>query len=802
MRRPSDSLDVVDTMYSQAAKCGAAFHILDDTALEGRLVSIQGNPTVNFGSCSYLGLETHPQIKKGIIDATMRYGSQFSSSRAYLSAAPYREVEELLAEVFGAPVLVTPTTSLGHITALPVLIDSDDVVLLDQQVHHSVQTAANLVRVQGTRIEMIRHSRLDLLEAQIVELRKRYRKIWYLADGVYSMYGDLVPSEGLLDLLNRYEELWLYVDDAHGVSWSGLHGRGVALTRLGHHPRIIFTASLNKSFAAAGGALIFPNAELMRRVRYCGGPMTFSGPVQPPMLGAIAASAKIHLSEELEARQAALLERVQYCNRLMKEYELPVVSPSEAPIRFVGLGLPRLVFNMVNRLMRDGYYVNAACFPAVAMRRAGLRFTLTNHQEPEDILGLVRAIARHLPSAMREEGATRDGIMQDFRKTGPLSLPSLRVQKTTTIEKVDREEWDHLLGSRGAFSWDNLRFLEKAFGDRPEPENHWDFHYYIVRDALGTPVLATFFTEALWKDDMLSPEAASRLVEQHRAEDPYYLTSKALAMGTLLTEGNALYLNRSLDWKGALDLLLRELELQRESSQCVRVVLRDLPEDDPEIDAFLLEQGFTKHSLPDSLILEGNWKTEEEYLLSLSKKARQHQLRAILPFRDLYRFDVIPKDKELAQLEWERLYELYQNVKSRSYELNTYELPRNLFKRMHADPSWELMRVFLQPEHGGDEQPVAMLASFVGQGRFVPTIIGLDYRYVISQGLYRSILYEVVSRAIHYRVQEIDYGFGATMEKQKMGAKIQKRCLYMQSADNFNLEILSHLMADAAQSRR
>ena len=39
--------------------------------------------------------------------------------------------------------------------------------------------------------------------------------------------------------------------------------------------------------------------------------MIFSGPVQPPMLGAAIESAKIHLSDELPALQAALRERVE-----------------------------------------------------------------------------------------------------------------------------------------------------------------------------------------------------------------------------------------------------------------------------------------------------------------------------------------------------------------------------------------------------------------------------------------------------------------------------------------------------------
>ena len=44
--------------------------------------------------------------------------------------------------------------------------------------------------------------------------------------------------------------------------------------------------------------------------------------------------------------------------------------------------------------------------------------------------------------------------------------------------------------------------LEAVFGrGEGPPEDQWDFHYLLVRDAAGALVLATFFTTALVKDD-------------------------------------------------------------------------------------------------------------------------------------------------------------------------------------------------------------------------------------------------------------------------------------------------------------
>ena len=134
---------------------------------------------------------------------------------------------------------------MGHATALPVVVGSRDAVIVDQQVHHSVQMAVNHLRAQGTAVEMIRHSDIDELEAAI-ERTKSHPHVWYLADGVYSMHGDLAPLTALQELMSRSERLHLYLDDSHGVSWSGRHGRG---TLFGDGPLLTRTQPACQSVA-------------------------------------------------------------------------------------------------------------------------------------------------------------------------------------------------------------------------------------------------------------------------------------------------------------------------------------------------------------------------------------------------------------------------------------------------------------------------------------------------------------------------------------------------------------------------
>jgi 7-keto-8-aminopelargonate synthetase-like enzyme len=387
---------LIDEALTAAISRGVAHLIAEDEQLGGRVVTLHGRPLVNFGSCSYLGLETDPRLKDAACDAVMRYGVQFASSRAYVSCPPYAELERLLGALFDAPLVVAQTTTLAHFAALPVLVGRDDAVICDQLVHHSVQSVLPTLAAAGTHCRFVRHNRVDRLEETVRALGDRYRHIWYLADGVYSMHGDAAPLDGLHDLVSRYDQLSLYIDDAHGISWAGKHGRG---TVLGDGPlprRTVMVASLAKAFAAGGAVMVFPDAETARLVRNCGTTMIFSGPLQPALLGAAIASARVHLSSEIGQRQRRLMDRIHLFNDLAAARGLPLGSPAATPIRFVKAGETELTYRLAADLMSDGFFVNTAGFPAVSKGQAGLRIALTIHQTLDDVRALVDAIARRL----------------------------------------------------------------------------------------------------------------------------------------------------------------------------------------------------------------------------------------------------------------------------------------------------------------------------------------------------------------------------------------------------------------------
>ena len=432
MQEIQTGLDIAFQSLDQGRQRGVLHLYNDAESFDGRTVTVDGRQLINFGSCSYLGLEMDSRIIEACVDAVRAFGTQFATSRTYMSSGQYKELEGLFRELFDKPVLVVPTTSLGHLSAFQALVKRDDVVVLDHQVHASIQAAAQYAKGNGTTVKMIRHNNMEHLEKLIIKYRQPGRKIWYCIDGVYSMYGDLAPLEEIYTLADKYPSLQIYADDAHGFSWAGKNGLGTVRGRLPHHERLYLAVSLCKAFGCGGALLIFPDEESRHRVRCIGNGVVFSGPIQPPMLGACIASVKLHLSGELEELQAQLLDKINFCRAEIERLGLLDVAYSESPIFYIGVGSLKVGYNMMARMIKSGHYVNMGLYPTVPVNNTGIRFTIHNHLSKADITAMLECMAEHYPLALQEEGVSFAQVVQAFRH------PLEQIGKTGGVLEIER----------------------------------------------------------------------------------------------------------------------------------------------------------------------------------------------------------------------------------------------------------------------------------------------------------------------------------------------------------------------------
>lgn len=799
-------IDTVDSVFSGAKDEGILHLRAEGKYLNGRTIQIHGSEMLHFGTTGYLGLEQDKRLKKAAVSAIRNYGTQFPLSKTYLSHPLYTELESKIYEMYGIEPIITKNSTLGHMAIIPTLIRDEDAVIIDHQTHWSVQNACQVLKLRGIRVEMIRHNNLEMLEDKIRALSSRPGKIWYMADGVYSMYGDYAPVQDLIRLTYKYQQLHLYFDDVHGMSWKGKNGTGFIFDSIGTlQDNTVVVSTLSKTFGASGATFFCTDDKLREKIKTFGGPLTFSAQLEPASVGAAIASCDIHLSDEIKKHQSELAKKTAYFGNLLSNTSLPLVSDNDSPVFFLGMGTPATAFNFTKRLFTEGFYLNLGIYPAVPIKNTGIRITISAHNQIKDISELVHAMDHHFHKALEETGSSEEKIRQAFRMDISTRLPAkkqqtelLRIEERTTIADISRQEWNKYLGIHNILDWDGLRYLELTFADSTDPGNKWDFFYYIIRDQNKQVVLMTFCTCGIWKDDMLATESVSRHLEDLRKTDPMHMTSKVLSTGSLFTEGVHCYIDETHPLaEHSLRMLLNRLEEKYNSVDADMLVLRDF-DHGFQWDEIVRNQGFFRIDMPESCVLESkHLDALNSYGDLLSPRSRRHFSKEILPFEKYYDVEIKNTLNE-EELRW--AYELYCNVKERNLAINTFTYSREVFQNMNSCSNWEFIILSLRDSVQRNFCGI-MFCYKNSSAVYVPELIGMDY--VTSEGLnlYRQLLYQTIKRVRELKIERIDFGISATFEKKKLGASVIPKVAYVQARDNYAMELMQTLQNETIIAR-
>ena len=348
-------------------------------AQQRRQVLIGGRWRIDLASCNYLGLDLHAEVRAAIPPAIEAWGVHPSWTRAVASPRLYRDLEEQLAALVGAPTtLVFPSISLLHIGVVPALAGSDGIIFKDVEAHHSLHEGCLRAQANGAEWMDFLHGDIDALAARLAKQPLARTKL-IATDGVFSMGSSNPPLIDYARLAKAYNAT-LYVDDAHGFGVVGERPdgelpygyRGNGLVR--HFgldyvaDRIVYVAGLSKAFSSYA-AFVTCFDERMKYRLEASGPFVFSGPTCTASLASALAGLRVNERDGDDARRRIWRLTSHFVDKV-KAIGFEVDNPGSFPVVGVVIGSVEQLVAACRLLWEHDILITPALYPAVPLQRS------------------------------------------------------------------------------------------------------------------------------------------------------------------------------------------------------------------------------------------------------------------------------------------------------------------------------------------------------------------------------------------------------------------------------------------------
>ena len=340
--------------------------------------SVDHRSVVNLSSNNYLGLTTHPGLRRRALDALETLGVGSGSVRTIAGTmAIHMELERRLAvfkKTEAAVVFQSGfTANAGTVSSI---LGRDDAIVSDELNHASIIDGARLSRAT---IKVFPHKDAAAARRLLEELPRGQRTL-LITDGVFSMDGDLGPLPELCDLADEFGCIMM-VDDAHASGVFGEQGRGT-VDHFGMHGRVdVQVGTLSKAIGALGGYVAGSRA-LVEFLYHRARPFLFSTS-HPPSVAATCLAALDVLETEPQWMQQ-LWDNARFFKAGLQALGFDT-GASESPITPVIVGDSALAMTLSDRLFDEGVFAQGIGFPTVARGKARVRTIVTATHTREEL---------------------------------------------------------------------------------------------------------------------------------------------------------------------------------------------------------------------------------------------------------------------------------------------------------------------------------------------------------------------------------------------------------------------------------
>lgn len=352
----------------------------------GSVVSMDGQPYLNFASNDYLGLAGDPRLAAAAQDAIASYGTSSTGSRLLSGHRPiHRELEQAITQLKGTEdTLVFSSGYLANLGTLAALVDHRDLIVADQYNHSSLQMGA---RLSGAKVSIYDHNNLEQLQHHLTERRPQYRRCIIVTDSVFSMDGDLCPLPEILAIANQWNTM-VMVDEAHGTGVLGENGGGVVELFGCCQQPMVQVGTLSKALGSLGG-YVTGSAELIDFLRNRTPTWIYTTGLSPAATAAARCALSILLQEP--QRIVQLTDNATYLRQQLDQ-QLPNLHrlPSDSPIVCIQVQDAKTVLALGQYLKQHGIFAAAVRPPTVSTSR--LRVTVMATHTKTDIDQLIIGI--------------------------------------------------------------------------------------------------------------------------------------------------------------------------------------------------------------------------------------------------------------------------------------------------------------------------------------------------------------------------------------------------------------------------
>jgi 8-amino-7-oxononanoate synthase len=342
-------------------------------------VIINGKKIIMIGSNNYLGLTSHPKVKRAAIEAVEKYGSSCTGSRFLNGTLDiHEELERRLAKFMKKEMaLVFSTGFQTNLGTISTLVGKREYVITDRADHASIVDGC---RLSFGKVLKFKHNDMPDLKRALSLCENDSGKL-IIVDGVFSMEGDIANLPEIVGLAQKFGAR-LMVDDAHSIGVLGENGRGTA-EHFGLEDKVdLVMGTFSKSFASLGG-FIAGSDEVIHYIKHFARALIFSASMPPSAVAACLAALDII---ETEPDRRKRLWSIAY--RMQKEYkELGFnIGKTQTSIIPIYIGDDMKCFQFWKMLFDNGIFTNPIISPAVPPGSQLLRtsYTATHTDEQMD----------------------------------------------------------------------------------------------------------------------------------------------------------------------------------------------------------------------------------------------------------------------------------------------------------------------------------------------------------------------------------------------------------------------------------